>query len=170
MDTQGQIPGIPGIPGIPRGTRRNVFFYLDTISRRKSFDVLLWTEELLYRGFTRLDAIQQLREYLSTIFPQPVSVNLWLPAGFAKAHTLLNAYAVPVSVVPLCQPDEDLRSSAPVVTSAVYLSHPAFAQQAENLVAIQFRARRQRHRHTRIIPLRQAAPSNGQTTCVRQHY
>jgi hypothetical protein len=76
---------------------------------KKSFDVLLWTEELLYRGFTQLDAIQQLREYLSTIFPQPVSINLWLPEGFAKAHTLLNAYAVTVSVVPVRQPDEDLR-------------------------------------------------------------
>jgi hypothetical protein len=55
---------------------------------KKSFDVLLWTEELLYKGFRQLDAIQQLREYLSTIFPQPVSINLWLPEGFTKAHTL----------------------------------------------------------------------------------
>jgi hypothetical protein len=76
---------------------------------KKSFDALLWTEELLYGGFTRLDAIQQLREYLSTMFPQPVSVNLWLPARFGKAHTLLNAYSVAVSVVQVSQPDEDLR-------------------------------------------------------------
>lgn len=76
---------------------------------KKSFDVLLWTEELLYKGFREFDGIQQLREYLTTIFPQPVSINLWLPDGFMKAHTLLNAYGITVSTVQVCKPDEILR-------------------------------------------------------------
>lgn len=76
---------------------------------KKSFDVLLWTEELLYKGFQELDGIQQLREYIATILPQPVSINLWLPEGFIKAHTLFNAYGITVSMVPVREPDESLQ-------------------------------------------------------------
>src|SRR5258707_5637174 len=76
---------------------------------KKSFDVLLWTDELLYQGFRELDGIQQLREYFATILPLPVSINLWLPETFIKAHTLLNAYGITVSMLPVSEPDEHLR-------------------------------------------------------------
>src|ERR1700676_2535982 len=75
---------------------------------KKSFDVLLWTDELLYRGFRDLDGVQQLREYLGTIAPQPVSINLWLPDRFVRAHTLLNAYGITVSTLPVREPDDAL--------------------------------------------------------------
>jgi len=51
---------------------------------KKSFDVLLWTESLSKKGFRVLDELQQLREYLGTIHPQAVTINLWLPSSFTN--------------------------------------------------------------------------------------
>jgi hypothetical protein len=78
---------------------------------KKSFDVLLWTEQLSRKSLQALDAVQQLREYLGTIYPQAVSINFWLPESFGTVRTLLNAYAITTSPVSLSIPDDSIKQT-----------------------------------------------------------
>lgn len=64
---------------------------------KKSFDILLYTEELSRNCFRILDELQVLREYLGTIQPQTVAINLWLPANFDRVHAFLSAAAIATS-------------------------------------------------------------------------
>ncbi len=78
---------------------------------KKSFDVLLWTESLSKKGFRMLDELQQLREYLGTIHPQAVTINLWLPNNFTKIHTFLNAYAITASPIAVAVADAAMKQA-----------------------------------------------------------
>jgi hypothetical protein len=78
---------------------------------KKSFDILLWTEELLNKGFRSLDEMQQLREYLGTIQPQTVSINIWLPEAFTNTHTLLNAYAITTKPITTATPSQSIKQT-----------------------------------------------------------
>jgi hypothetical protein len=81
----------------------------DSGRTKKSFDILLWTEELSYKGFRILDEIQQLREYLGTIHPQTVSINIWLPEAFTNVHNLLNTYAIATTPISTAIPSQSIK-------------------------------------------------------------
>lgn len=78
---------------------------------KKSFDVLLWTEQLSQKSFRALDAVQQLREYLGTIHPQEVSINLWLPESCGDVHNFLNAYAITTSHISSSVPNDTINQT-----------------------------------------------------------
>jgi len=58
-----------------------------------------------------LDQLQQLREYLGTIHPQAITINLWLPNSFTRIHTLLNAYAITTSPTAVAVADEVMKQA-----------------------------------------------------------
>src|SRR5258708_30397432 len=73
---------------------------IDSSGRVKtSFDVLLWAEGLSQKAVRMLDELQQLREYLGSIYPVAITINLWLPNSFARVHSFLNAYDIATSPV-----------------------------------------------------------------------
>jgi hypothetical protein len=74
---------------------------------KRTFDVLLWTEELSYDGYLALDAIQRLRVYLSIFVPPLVTINFWLLDSHKGTHALLNSQGIPAQTVPAVEPDEE---------------------------------------------------------------
>jgi hypothetical protein len=96
--TRGMLPYRLGLP----------VAQIESSGRTKAtFDVLLWTEELLYKGFQDLESIQLLREYLSTIPSPKARINLWLPESMTKTQTLLKAEGITVSPISIQKPDDE---------------------------------------------------------------
>src|SRR5882724_12574694 len=78
---------------------------------KKSFDVLVWIENLSRKAFRAFDEVQQLREYLGTIEPKCVAVNFWLPNAFAKTHTVLNEYAITALPLMVAVPSDAVKQA-----------------------------------------------------------